>query len=55
MTEPTDDPTLDDEFQEKQKNKFYVDPFTSNLGPDQFKEPYRKVTLESLTATQKNP
>ena len=55
MTEPTDDPTIDEEMAVKAKNKFYVDPFTTNLGPEQFKDPYRKVSLEALSATMKSP
>jgi formylglycine-generating enzyme required for sulfatase activity len=55
MTEPTEDPTVDEEVAVQPKNKFYVDPFTTNLGPEQYNEPRHRVTLESLAMAMKSP
>lgn len=37
-TEPTEEPTFDDDLGTVKQNKFYVSPFTKNLGPDQYRE-----------------
>ena len=48
-SEPTDDITFDDDISTLKKNKFYVNPFTNNLGPDQYKcKTATKITLDAL-------
>lgn len=55
-TEPTEDPTFDEDPGTIKKNKFYVSPFTKNLGPDQYKQySHRKITLGGLANQAKNP
>ena len=54
-TEPTEDPTFDDDVSTIKKNKFYVSPFSRNLGPDQYKEhTATRITLEALANHSKN-
>ena len=55
-TEPTEEPTMEEDVGTLKKNKFYVSPFSKSLGPDQYKgHTATRITLEALAKQAKSP